>query len=110
MEGGNLFADLPDASAEEQVALLMNSHSTRVERIVSKGQSSPEGFWYDQMEDEFVLLLQGQAKLLIEGEKEPRLLSEGDHLLIPAHCRHRVDWTQPDRETIWLAIFSDHKQ
>jgi cupin 2 domain-containing protein len=87
----------------------MNNYSTRVERIVSKGQSSPEGFWYDQAEDELVILLQGQAKLLIEGEKAPRLLSEGDHLLIPAHCRHRVDWTQPCRETVWLAIFSRDK-
>ncbi|RLA20050.1 MAG: phosphoribosylaminoimidazole carboxylase [Gammaproteobacteria bacterium] len=105
MDLGNLFNNIPDASIEEKVEQLMCNEAVRIERIVSKGQISPEGFWYDQEEEEFVLLLKGGAKLQFEGEEQERLLSEGDCLVIPAHCRHRVSWTSSETEAIWLAIF-----
>ncbi len=75
----------------------------RIERIVSTGQSSPEGFWYDQSQDEWVIVLSGHAGLLIEGEAERRLGS-GDFVFLPARKRHRVTWTAPDRPTLWLAV------
>ena len=80
---------------------LLTRPGLRIERIVSSGQVSPD--WYDQDQDEWVLLLEGGAHLLIEGEGE-LVLGPGDHLLIGAHVRHRVTWTDPERPTIWLAI------
>jgi cupin 2 domain-containing protein len=76
----------------------------RIERIVSRGHASPPGFWYDQPEHEFVLLVEGEAALVVEGEGERRL-APGDWLEIKARVRHRVSWTAPDRATIWLAVF-----
>ncbi len=102
----NLFENLPDASNEEKIELLVCNDAVRIERIVSKGQISPEGFWYDQNEDEFVLLLKGAAKLQFENEEQECLLAEGDCLVIPAHCRHRISWTSLKTETIWLAVFT----
>lgn len=103
-DGGNLFADLPDALADEEITALLSAPGVRIERIVSTGQASPPGFWYDQAWAEWVLLLTGAARLSFENETEARLLRPGDHLLIPAHARHRVDWTDPDRPTVWLAV------
>ena len=76
-----------------------------IERIVSSGQASPPGFWYDQPQAEWVLLLQGEALLRFADEDEARRLRPGDWLDIVAHRRHRVEWTAPDRLTIWLAVF-----
>lgn len=76
----------------------------RIERIVSRGQSSPPGFWYDQDEGELVLVLTGRARLLLEGEPE-RELGAGDWVDIPPHLRHRVTFTDPTHDTIWLAVF-----
>jgi cupin 2 domain-containing protein len=101
----NILANLPDATSHEQIETLLSSKTGRIERIVSKGQSSPAGFWYDQVEAEFVLLLRGEAALRFENESEPRILKSGDMLVIPAHRRHRVDWTSRVEETIWLAVF-----
>lgn len=103
---GNLLAKTPNASTEEKIELLLQTDAVRIERIVSKGQVSAENFWYDQKEDEFVLLLKGGAALQFEGEKQARFLAAGDYLLIPAHCRHRISWTSPKTETIWLAVFA----
>lgn len=75
----------------------------RLERIISAGQATPEGEWYDQETHEWVVLLSGSAGLLFEGETEIRVLNPGDYLLISAHCRHRVEWTDPERQTVWLA-------
>lgn len=85
--------------------MLVRTPQVRIERIVSHGQSSPDGFWYDQTEAEWVVVLSGAARLLLEGESAPLHLSAGDHLLIPAHTRHRVEWTTPDEPTVWLAVF-----
>lgn len=85
--------------------ILVKSPGVRIERILSRGHHSPEGFWYDQEESEWVVVLQGSAIVRFEGEDQPLRLTAGDYLLIPPHRRHRVDWTTPDEPTLWLAIF-----
>ena len=75
-----------------------------VERIVSTGQASPPGFWYDQDWAEWVLVVAGHAGLLIDGEAAPRVLGPGSYLHLPAHCRHRVEWTSAEVPTVWLAV------
>lgn len=101
----NLFADLPEHLPEELTDVLVASRSVRIERIVSTGHASPAGFWYDQSEHEWVVVLKGEARLLFEGEREAICLSAGDFVNIPARRRHRVEWTTPDEPTVWLAIF-----
>ncbi len=101
-----LFGDVDDESIDE----IARSGRVRIERIVSRGQvsrgrGSPEGFWYDQEETEFVTVLSGRAGLLFEGEDAPRVMGPGDYVTIPAHQRHRVQWTSPDEPTVWLAVF-----
>jgi cupin 2 domain-containing protein len=105
MKTGNLRADLPPGrAAKELLTVLFDRPDLRIERIVSTGQATPDGKWYDQERDEFVLVVAGAARLRIEGETEDRQLSEGDWLLLPAHCRHRVNWTRAEPPTIWLAV------
>ncbi|MBI1207712.1 MAG: cupin domain-containing protein [Azospirillum sp.] len=104
---GNLFAELPRQAAEEACLLLATGASVRIERIVSSGQASAPGFWYDQAEQEWVAVLSGSAVLRFADEDEPRRLEPGDWLLIPAHVRHRVEATDPDQPTVWLAVFFD---
>lgn len=102
--GGNLFSALPqDRSAEQATALLATPHVT-IERIVSTGQASPPGFWYDQDRDEWVIMLTGAATLRFADEPEPRRLSPGDYLHIAAHRRHRIESTDAEHPTIWLAV------
>ena len=101
----NLLRDLPDTRATEIADALVTRPGLRIERIVSFGQASPEGFWYDQDEVEWVLLLAGAASLRFEDEPEAHLLGSGDWLEIAAHRRHRVEWTDPAKPTIWLAVF-----
>lgn len=104
----NLFAKLPlPTTPDETVRQLLSQPGLRIERIVSTGQSSPPGFWYDQPEGEWVLLVQGEAALRFEDEPQVRHLEAGDHVNIAPHRRHRVDWTSPDRVTIWLAVYYD---
>ncbi len=100
----NLFAGLPDGKGAEVVTRLAQGGAFRLERIVSTGQATAPGEWYDQPEDEWVILLSGEAGLQIAGEAAPRTLTPGDFLRIPAHQRHRVEWTAADRETVWLAL------
>jgi len=101
---GNLYAGLPAGSAEEQLTELLARPGVRIERIVSTGQASPPGFWYDQPRAEWVLLLQGAARLRFEDEDAARLLGPGDYLEIAPHRRHRVEWTDPQAATVWLAV------
>lgn len=102
----NLFEPvLPPAAAEELVEALVTRPGVRIERIVSTGQASPPGFWYDQPETEFVALLRGGAGLRFADEATDRVLSPGDWLVIAAHRRHRVTWTAADTPTVWLAVF-----
>ena len=100
----NLF-DLPDPLPQSEVFTdLIPDRGVKIERIVSRGQNSPEGQWYDQDRDEWVVLIQGEAVLEYEGGEKLRL-GAGDHVLIPAHCRHRVDFTSRTPPCIWLAVF-----
>jgi cupin 2 domain-containing protein len=101
----NLLSPLPDARAGEAVDTLLSRPDVRIERIISFGQASPPGFWYDQAEGEWVMLLAGAARLRFADEPEPRFLIPGDWLDIAPHRRHRVDWTDPAKPTVWLAIF-----
>src|SRR5262245_57945388 len=108
MLSGNLKDDIPSYLPQELVTALAIGKGVRISRIVSRGQVSPPGFWYDQAEDELVLVIEGQARVALEGQPD-RLLSRGDWLVIGAHVRHRVTWTDPTRDTIWLAVFFNKK-
>ena len=99
----NLLKNLPDGTAGEVFETIAEAAGLRIERIVSRGQTTPEGEWYDQAQDEWVLLVAGEARILFEDAGEVTL-QPGDHLRIPAGCRHRVTMTAPDRETVWLAV------
>jgi cupin 2 domain-containing protein len=101
----NIFEAPPDDVAGEFFEILAGSGRTRVERIVSRGDASPPGFWHDQDDHEFVVVLRGAARLRFEAADEVVELGPGDHLTIPARSRHRVDWTDPDEPTVWLVVF-----
>jgi cupin 2 domain-containing protein len=101
---GNLFARLARIGTDEDITTLLTTANVRIERIVSTGQASPPGFWYDQDEAEWVVLLTGGAGLRFDSETEVRELRPGDYLHIPAHARHRVEWTHPSEPTVWLAV------
>jgi cupin 2 domain-containing protein len=100
--GPNLYADLPRSLPDELITTLLESANVRIEKIVSHGHASPEGFWYDQDQYEWVVVLKGAARLRLEEQAVE--LRPGDFINIPAHQRHRVEWTTPDEPTIWLAV------
>ena len=98
----NVFDELPQHLPKELVQALLSAAHVRIERIVSHGHASPEGFWYDQGRHEWVMVLKGAARLRFEdGTVEMR---PGDFLNIPAHTKHRVDWTSPNEPTVWLGV------
>ena len=98
----NLFAGLPGRLPDELFTTLLDAAEVRIERIVSDGHASPEGFWYDQDQHEWVVVLKGKARLRFQdGQIE---LKPGDFVNIPARKKHRVEWTAPNEPTIWLAI------
>jgi len=101
---GHLFADIPARLDSEQVTTLLSSPALRIERIVSRGQASLPDVWYHQDEAEWVIVLAGSARLRFEDETAARDLKPGDYVHIPAHRRHRVEWTDPAQATIWLAV------
>ncbi|MFZ4481040.1 MAG: cupin domain-containing protein [Rhodoferax sp.] len=103
MKHANLLCSIPPNLPEELVQTLLSSPDIRIERIVSRGHQSAPGFWYDQDQNEWVLLVQGEARL--QFEDQTLCLKAGDYVNIAGHQKHRVDWTAPDRDTIWLAIF-----
>jgi len=100
----NLFNDIPSTLKEELFQTLAESGSIRVERIVSDGHATPHGEWYNQGWDEWVLLVSGGATLLFGDSSAPIILKPGDHIMIPAGCRHRVEQTDPLQKTVWLAV------
>ncbi|MGA9574952.1 MAG: cupin domain-containing protein [Lysobacterales bacterium] len=100
----NLFNSIPGDGAEEVFDQILNSDSVRIERIISRGHTSPANGWFDQEEEEWVMVLQGSGKILFENGQE-FLLGAGDNLLISAHQKHKVTWTDPAGVTIWLAVF-----
>jgi cupin 2 domain-containing protein len=105
----NLFAELPSHLPVELFTTLLEAADVRIERIVSHGHASPDGFWYDQDRAEWVVVLKGAARLRFEdGEIE---MTPGDTVNIPAHKKHRVEWTTPDEPTVWLAVhYADPRQ
>ena len=105
----NLFADLSDSLSKELIEVLAENEHVRIERIFSTGRASPAGYWYDQDEAEWVVVLKGEAKMLFEGEDEPLTMRPGDHVLIEAHRKHRVEWTTPDEPTVWVAVYHGEK-
>jgi len=101
----NLFELVSPETGKEAVEELLREQNARIERIVSRGHSSPPDFWYDQPENEWVIVLSGSARLQFEDDTDPVTLGPGDYISIPAHRRHRVTWTDPDQDTVWLAVF-----
>ncbi len=106
----NLFAELPTRLSDELVDILAEGKHVRIERIVSTGQASPTGFWYDQEQAEWVVVLKGEAKLLFAGDEVPHHMKPGDHVTIPAHKKHRVQSTSSEQQTVWLAVFFDEEE
>jgi cupin 2 domain-containing protein len=104
---GSLFADVPDRLAAERFDQVLRLATVRIERIVSTGQATPVGEWFDQAWDEWVLVVAGAAEILLETEDAPRSMTAGDYLFIPAHLRHRVTFTDLNQPTVWLAIHID---
>lgn len=102
----NIFADIQGSVSEEIFETILNNDSFKLEKIVSTGQSTPAGEWYDQEADEWVIMLTGSAGLSFEGQKGIKALKPGDYLLIPAHTIHRIEWTDNNEKTTWLAIHS----
>jgi cupin 2 domain-containing protein len=100
----NLFVDLPADLPSEMFETLLSGSNVRIERIVSRGHASPEGFWYDQPTHEWVLLMRGAARLRFEGEDQLVAMHAGSFIHIPAHTRHRVEWTDPQQTSVWVAI------
>ena len=101
----NLFRGAPAGGPREAADVLVRQDRVRIERIVSRGHRSPPGFWYDQDEHEWVVLLTESARLTVGDGRRTVALGPGDYLHIPPHQRHRVEWTDPDADTIWLAVF-----
>jgi len=102
MQKQNIFTKIPSELSKELFEDILKTDCFRIERILSSEHSSPEGFWYDQNQDEWVIVLQGSAALLFKGENQPIELSAGDYVLIKANQHHRVEWTAKD--TVWLAV------
>lgn len=100
----NLYDPIRAEKGREAFETLLQTDDFRLERIVSEGQATPKGEWFDQEQDEWVVLLRGSAGLLIEGKAETIVLGPGDYLLLPAHQRHRVEWTSENEKTYWLAL------
>jgi len=102
---GNLFVDISTASAGEEVlSEIFTRPGLKIERIISQGHASPPGFWYDQSWNEWVIVLKGSATLQFEDEVATRALGAGDYVFISARKRHRVEWTDPEQQTVWLAV------
>lgn len=97
----SIFADVPEVSTKEHFLTLFESPTVKIERIVSQSHSTPAGVWYDQDQEEWVIVLRGQATLQFE-HGEPVQMKAGDYVTIPTHLRHRVEETNPD--TIWLVV------
>jgi cupin 2 domain-containing protein len=101
----NILSSIPASLPQELSEILVQARTVRIERIISHGHASPAGFWFDQDQHEWVLLVRGAAR--VRFEEEVRELKPGDWINIPAHQKHRVDWTTPDEPTIWIAVYYD---
>ncbi len=103
MEVNNIFESIPDHPDDEVVDLIVQNEKTKIERIISRGQTSPASGWYDQEKDEWVMVLKGEAILSFGNGKEVNLKA-GDYINISAHTKHKVKWTDSKTETVWLAV------
>ncbi len=103
MKTGNIFASIPSNSDDEITESLVRNKDIKIERIISKGHTSPATGWYDQETDEWVIVLKGAAVITFEDGDEVKL-EAGDHTNIPANTKHKVTWTHPDIATVWLAV------
>lgn len=103
IDSSNLFDSLPEDITEELFTNIIHRDNIKIERIVSKGHTSPQSGWYDQEDNEWVIVLKGEARLSFKNGEDVLLVS-GSHLNIPAHTKHKVTWTTPDTETVWLAV------
>jgi len=99
----NMYEDLPENLRDEIIQVIAENSNIKIEKIISHGQSSPQNFWYDQEQNEFVLLLKGSAELLFENDEQVKM-NEGDYIIIPSHKKHRIEKTSETEKTIWLAI------
>lgn len=104
MKKSNIFDLIPATLKDELFEELISKDGIKIERIVSHGHVTPEFEWYDQRSSEWVILLQGEAIISFLNEDDVRLKA-GDYINIPAHKKHRVSWTKPDEDTLWLAVF-----
>jgi cupin 2 domain-containing protein len=104
MKPGNIFSEIPDLMKGEIFETLLKTDHLDLERIISSGQATHPGQWYEQTTDEWVILLKGCAGLLFEGQKEVMVLHPDDYVHILAHQRHRVEWTDGEQKTVWLAL------
>ncbi len=104
MKASNVYSSIPHDLPAELFETILKTDAFKLERIVSRGQATPAGEWYDQDWDEWVILLSGRARLRLEREAEVVELVPGDYLHLPAHLRHRVEWTTPEEDTVWLAL------
>ena len=100
----NIFSGIKKRSPGEIFETIIKTHQFKIERIISSGQSTDKGKWYDQDVDEWVIVLKGNAGVLFEGDNEVVIMKQGDYINIPAHQKHRVEWTDPKNETIWLTV------
>ena len=103
MKTKNIFKNIPKQLPQEVFENIVLQDNLKIERIVSKGHKTPKSQWYDQEDNEWVIVLTGEAILSFENSADVKLNS-GDYINIPSHTKHKVAWTTPNRETIWLAI------
>lgn len=104
MDIKNIFSGFNVQSPDEIFETIIKTSQFKIERIISNGQSTDKGKWYEQDVDEWVILLKGSACLLFESNNAEIIMKPGDYVNIPAHKKHRVEWTDPEEETIWLAV------
>ncbi|MDP6923949.1 MAG: cupin domain-containing protein [Candidatus Scalindua sp.] len=104
MDIRNIFSGIQKQAPDEVLDTLLQTGQFKIERITSHGHATTEGEWYDQDRNEWVLVLKGNAGLLFEGNDKSVIMKTGDYINIPAHQKHRVEWTDPEEETVWLAI------
>src|SRR6266849_1365625 len=105
MTPNSIFSNIPDSIKEEIFEILIKTDHFKLERIISAGQATLRGEWYDQDANEWVILLSGSAGLLFEGNEEVLVMRPGDYVHIPAHRRHRVEWTDRDQKTVWRSLY-----
>ncbi len=104
MDIRNIFSGMQKQTSEEILETILQADQFKIERIISRGHATAEGEWYDQDRNEWVLVLKGNAGLLFEGDDKTVIMKTGDYINIPAHQKHRVEWTDPEEETVWLTI------